>query len=353
MLTLARELTQRGWDLDLLVVNRRDSAYSASTNVRIVDLAAPRIRSALLPLTGYLRKAKPVVMLSAETPVNALAILARAITGFPKRLVVSERNHLSSVARHAQRPADRLRIALVRHMYPRADLVVAVSQSVGTDLIRAGRLPPELVRTIHGMFDIDAIIRESQSAPPEFFSLGGQSPVILSAGRLNPQKDQATLIRAFSMIRSSLPCRLLILGEGAERPRLQQLAQHLGVAQDVFMPGFVANPYACMAASAVFVLSSAWEGLPGVLIEALACGLPVVSTDCPGGSAEILEDGRYGILTPVGDASALAEAVRKTLEKPIPAESLRRRARDFSIEHVLPEITAALHPEAPMLPSLP
>jgi glycosyltransferase involved in cell wall biosynthesis len=167
---------------------------------------------------------------------------------------------------------------------------------------------------------------------------------VLGAGRLTAQKDFATLLSAFALAKERQPLRLIILGEGELRDPLQALASELGVAPEVRFPGFVENPYAFMSRSRVFVLSSAWEGFGLVLVEAMACGTPVVSTDCPAGPAEILEGGKYGRLVPVGDAIALAEAILATLAGPIPADVLRRRADDFSLEKIGAEYLRVLCP---------
>jgi glycosyltransferase involved in cell wall biosynthesis len=141
-------------------------------------------------------------------------------------------------------------------------------------------------------------------------------------GRLQQQKDYPTLLHAFAQVRQTRPVHLLILGEGKERAQLEELIKKLGLEDDVSMPGFVMNPYAYMARASMFVLSSRWEGLPTVLIEALCCGTPVVSTDCPSGPREILKDGQYGQLVPVGEANALAQAIASTLDSKAPGPPL-------------------------------
>ena len=151
-------------------------------------------------------------------------------------------------------------------------------------------------------------------------------------GNLIRIKDFATLIRAFARLRATRPARLVILGEGPEHGSLEQLARQLGVAPDVDLPGFTINPYAFMARADVFALASRVEGLSNAIIEALACGCPVVSTDCPNGPAEVLEHGRYGRLVPVGDEAALTEAIAATLQASPDRDKLRRRAADFSVE---------------------
>jgi len=152
---------------------------------------------------------------------------------------------------------------------------------------------------------------------------------------LTKAKDFSTLIRSFALMRKERPARLMILGDGEERHELEELSRKLGIASDVDMPGFVDNPYKYMAHAAVFVLSSAWEGFGNVLVEAMACGCPVISTDCPSGPAEILENGKYGILTPVGDAAALAEAMVAILNDHINPLDVVRRAQAFGVEQAI------------------
>ena len=160
----------------------------------------------------------------------------------------------------------------------------------------------------------------------------GSPPVVLGIGRLTTQKDFPTLLKAFAQVRAVRKARLMILGEGRDRQALEVLARELGVASDVDLPGFVLNPFPYMVRASLLVLSSAWEGLPGVLIEAMACGCPVVSTDCPSGPSEILDGGAYGPLVPVGDDGALAKAILSVLEMPPDPERLRARAALFSVE---------------------
>jgi glycosyltransferase involved in cell wall biosynthesis len=164
-------------------------------------------------------------------------------------------------------------------------------------------------------------------------------PVILAVGRLHRQKDFPTLIGAFARLRAERPARLVILGEGKLRPALEKVARRLGVGGDVDLPGYRDNPFAWMARAAVFALSSTFEGTANVLIEAMACGCPVVSTDCPHGPREVLDNGRYGPLVPVGDSAALAHAIAAVLDNPPDREVLRSRAalydRDTNIDRYL------------------
>jgi glycosyltransferase involved in cell wall biosynthesis len=218
-------------------------------------------------------------------------------------------------------------------VYARVDQVVAVSQGVAEDTLNITGLPQERVRVIRNpvvsprMFELS---REPVDHP-WFNNLG--APIILGAGRLTPEKDFATLIRAFARIRVQKDCRLMILGEGRLRPDLEELAIDLNIADAVALPGFVSNPCAYMARASLFVLSSAWEGSGNVLTEATALGTPVVATDCPSGPRELLQDGRYGPLVPVGDADKLAEAMLETLQHPLPPETLQEAAAEYTVEN--------------------
>ncbi|MCA1995460.1 MAG: glycosyltransferase, partial [Coleofasciculus sp. S288] len=191
--------------------------------------------------------------------------------------------------------------------------IVAVSQGVATDLARTASLPLERIQVIYNPVVTPELLTRAKEPLDHPWFNPGEPPVILGVGRLVEQKDFSTLIRAFNQVRQIQPARLMILGSGREKSRLKALVQELGLEDDVAMPGFVQNPYAYMARSAVFVLSSAWEGFGNVIVEAMAVGTPVVSTDCQSGPAEILDDGKYGSLVPVGDSKAIAEAILSVL----------------------------------------
>lgn len=207
----------------------------------------------------------------------------------------------------------RIMLFLYRRFYAGADAVIAVSREAASDLTERLRLSPGQVRMIYNPVITPALFEQAKEAVEHPWFAPGQPPVVLSAGRLCEQKDFPTLLRAFAQVRAHTRSRLVILGEGPERLSLERMASDLGLRASVLLPGFVANPYAYMARAATYVLSSKWEGLPTVLIEALACGAPVVSTDCPSGPREILQDGKYGRLVPVGDADALAQAIEANL----------------------------------------
>ena len=219
-----------------------------------------------------------------------------------------------------------------RRLSPHAAHFVGISHGVSESIAAATGVPNEKITTIYNpVVPPDLQARMAEPAPHPWLEDGG-APVILAAGRLDGVKDYSTMIKAFALLARRRPCRLLILGEGPMRERLENLVHELDLDDRVALPGWVANPYAFMSRASLFVLSSIHEGLSMVLVEAMACGCPCVSTDCPTGPGEILRDGETGALVPVGDEAALAEAMERALDQPTDASILRRRADDFSVE---------------------
>jgi glycosyltransferase involved in cell wall biosynthesis len=224
-----------------------------------------------------------------------------------------------------------LQRASMRHLYPRAAVVLVPSVGAADDLAAFAGLVRERITVVPSpVFGrrLEALAAEPPQGPPGPDAV----PTVLGIGELCARKDFATLIRAFARLRAERPCRLVILGEGRQRQPLEALVRELGLAADVCLPGFVANPYPQLARAALFVLSSRCEGLPVALIEALACGTPAVSTDCPSGPRELLQGGRVGALVPVGDIDALVAAMTATLEKPPAAEVLRAAASPYAVQ---------------------
>ncbi|CAA0126148.1 N-acetylgalactosamine-N,N '-diacetylbacillosaminyl-diphospho-undecaprenol 4-alpha-N-acetylgalactosaminyltransferase [Halioglobus japonicus] len=286
----------------------------------------------------YLKTHNPDVVLSAITYANLAVIWAKQISASNVPVVVSERIALSTYCSdpaNSRKAKWRYLPELVKRTYPGADAVIAVSQAAADELVSSIGVSRESVTTIHNPV-VDESLHANARQPLEHpWFTPGNVPVILAAGRLTEQKDFATLLRAFALVRAQRPVRLVILGEGRLRTELQQLANDLGVQADLDMPGFVGNPFQFMAHSSLLVLPSLYEGLPGVLIQALACGCPVVSTDCPGGSREILADGKYGALVAIGDVDAMADAIGETLDNPQDKAVLQHRSQDFSVDRAV------------------
>jgi glycosyltransferase involved in cell wall biosynthesis len=312
--------------------------------VLLAKKTAPEVAS-IRSLQRYIVASQPDVILSALPYANLSAIWAKELSGSRVPVIVSERIALSSYCAapsNSRKWRWRYLPELVRRTYPKANRVVAVSDHVADELITTIGLHQDSVITVHNPVVDDNLRTRAQQPLEHPWFAQDEPPVILAAGRFTEQKDFATLIRAFAAVRADREARLVILGEGRLRDDLEQLVCTLGIQADVYMPGFVENPFQYMARASVLVLSSAYEGLPGVLIQALACGCPVVSTDCPGGSSEILEDGKYGALVSIGKADEMAKAVLAELDDPTPREILLRRAEDFSVERAVNNYLALL-----------
>lgn len=293
----------------------------------------------LASLAEHLWKERPDALFASTPRLNIVSVLARRLAGAPSRLLVSEHTAPSCDLAHGDKWGKRVLLPpLMRHAYAQADAIIAVSDGVGNDLARVTGLSRDSIRTVHNAVvgpELEPLSRRVVDHP---WFCPGAPPVVLSVARLSDQKDLATLVRAFARFRAKRPARLLVLGEGStpeqtvrRRAELQAVAEALGIANDVALPGFIMNPYAYMARSKLFVLSSAWEGFGNVLVEAMACGCPVVSTDCPSGPREILDGGRYGPLVPVGEDLALATAMESVLTNPPDITILRARAADFTV----------------------
>ena len=302
----------------------------------------PKTIRYLSDLTAYLIRRQPDALLSAKTHANLVAILARKIAAVPTRIVVSERSTLSTVIQKSRKWRWRFVLPLLRMVYPQADRIVTVSQGVANDISSCTGVSQEGITTIYNPILTEHINTQATLPVSHPWLQEEGIPIILGVGRLVPAKDFPTLLKAFAHLRATLPARLVILGEGRERSTLEKLATELGINSDLSLPGFSDNPYAFMSRANVFVLSSMLEGLPNALIEALACGCPVVSTNCRSGPQEILDNGAFGPLVPVGDDMALAQAIIQTLEHPPSKERLRSRAQEFDIRTIAKHYHQAL-----------
>lgn len=341
MMTLAAGFAARGLAAEVLVAQcEGPNQPPPASGIRVVDLKARRVVLALKGLADFLRAEPPAAMLSALPHANVIAVWARALARADTRVVVSEHTIPSLSAAASERLRGRVLPYFMRRAYPRADAIVAVSGGVAADLAALARIPRERITRIHNPVVTPAMQRLADEPLDDPWFGPGQPPVVLAAGRLVAAKDYDCLIRAFGAVRARRPARLVILGEGVERARLERLAGSLGIAADVAMPGFVANPYRYMRRAAVFVMSSRFEGFGNALVEAMACGAPVVSTDCYG-PREILEGGRHGPLVAVGDATALAGAIDGQMDAPRPTADPGRAAA-FSVDAAIEQYRAVL-----------
>ena len=316
MVNLAHGMAQSGYAVDLVLAQVEGPFLEdVREPVRIVDLKASRAITSLPALVRYLRSERPEALLSVFGYVNIIASWAWRLAGVPTRLLLNEQNTVSQESGNASTLRGRLVPWLIKRFYPWANGIIVVSHGVRDDMAQLTKIPKDRITVIYNPSVVRAEVLKKAQAPLDHpWFTPDQPPVLVAVGRLQMQKDFPTLLHAFAQVRRRRPARLLILGEGKEREPLEELIRKLNLENDVSMPGFVANPYAYMARASLFVLSSRWEGLPTVLIEALCCGTPVVSTDCPSGPREILKDGKYGQLVPVGDIDTLARAIESTLD---------------------------------------
>lgn len=339
---LANEFSRRDCAVDLVLAAARGPYLpDVSETVRIVDLRASRMLLALPKLVRYLRSERPSVILSALDHANVAAVMASRLAGSRTRCVISMRSVPSEVYGRSDSASSKLLLGGMRVAYRFADEIIANSHAVARDLAGLIGAPAGRIIVIHNPINLTSLEEQAGAPVPHESLEAGNPPVVMGVGSLSPLKDFATLIRAFSMVRKDRDCRLVLLGEGPERERLVAQARDLGVERDILLPGFVTNPFAWMARARVFVSSSLTEGCPNALMQALALGLPVVSTDSVGGAAEILEFGRCGRLVDVGSPRQMAEAIAESLDAG-PRDGLRGRAAQFSHVHIASRYLDAL-----------
>jgi len=338
-LNLAAGFASRGVRTDLVLGNTGGPYLSlVPPAIRVVDLKSNRVLRSFAPLIAYLRRERPRALVAALDHANLVAMAAARVTGRKTRTVIS----LHCTYTKQLQDSAGLRLTVIPWLLGRfhrwADAIVAVSEGVADDAAGATGIPRARIGVIYNPVITPALTPAAAERPSHSWFADGGSPVVLGVGRLAPQKNFRLLVEAFAGVRRSCEARLVILGEGPERPDLEQLVRQLGLQDVVSLPGFVDNPYSCMARAGVYVLSSDFEGLPTALIESLAVGTPVVSTDCESGPREILHHGTFGELVPVGDAPALALAIARALKGPRlcpPPEVLRPYTVDAAVEQFL------------------
>jgi glycosyltransferase involved in cell wall biosynthesis len=326
---LANGFAQKGLNVDLVLIQAEGNFLkSLHPNIRVINLDVESAEvswswrlptsfqstGSLLKLVKYLKRERPPVLLSATHYINEVAILAKRMANVPTRVIVSEHTHLSVEAQQVEQMSAKLAPWTARFLYPWADGIVAVSEGVASNLRQLTGLKPDAIQVIYNPVISAETYQQAQLEVSHPWFLDKEVPIVLGAGRFVRQKDFPTLIRAFAQVRQQRPARLVILGNGRDRDKLESLVNELNIAEHVWMPGFMENPYAYLEKADVFVLSSIWEGLPTVLVEAIALKTPVVSTNCPSGPAEILKGGDYGILTSSGDVSLMAAGILEALE---------------------------------------
>jgi glycosyltransferase involved in cell wall biosynthesis len=330
MLRLAEGFVKAGLAVDLVVHSQTTCELPVPTGVHLINLECSGTLTGIWRLASLLRQYQPQWLLSAFPHTNIAAVAAVALSRTRTRCVLSEHAPLSLQIVQQGNWRYRVLPPLVRWAYRRAGAVVAVSRGVRDDLL-ALTGPHCVVQVINNPVLAVDFESDMMQTPTQAWLNDPKLQVILSVCRLSEEKDLPTVLHAFAQVHAQRPrARLILAGEGPERPHLEELVRQLGLSEWVRLPGRTNQALAWMRCATVFVLASRFEGFGNVLIEALACGTPVVSTDCPVGPRELLEDGRWGKLVPVGNARAMAEALRATLDSPEQPRGAREAARQYT-----------------------
>jgi len=321
MLTFASALTRRGFAVDVIVLDAHGPfEQEVTTGMRIVDLKRPRMLRAIPDLIQYLRVNRPAVLYATIGHTNIGALIANLLARTGSKIVVRESNTPISEQKSRGRWVT---FKMIPYFYPLAHRIIAVSELVA-----------EQLRTVSPGLASLITVAPTPVVSPDFYRLseepyvlpwnGEPVPLIVSAARLEPHKGFVSLVRAFAAVRKVRPAKLMILGDGSDRTRIVAEIERLGLENDVVLAGFVNNPFPIMKRAHVFVLASEYEGMPNVLIQAMALGAAIVATDSPGGNRELLRDGELGTLVPVGDDHALCDAIIQAIESkpPITTQAL-------------------------------
>ena len=312
MVQLANAFHARGLRVEVLLARAFGPRLAElDPAVPLRELGGRGVLAALPALVAYLRRRRPAALLSTLDHANLVAAWSRALARAPTRLVVRQ----ASDPDRAERPS--LAGFAIRRLlgasYRRADHVVVMSEYVRGNMIARRRLAPERVSVVANPVPHARVARLAAEPLDDPWLAAGSGPLVVAAGRLHPVKDYPTLLRAVARAAERAPVRLAVLGDGPERAELEALATALGITERVLFAGFRPNPYPWLARADVVALSSRSEGMPNVLLEAMALGTPVVATDCPGSPRELLDHGRLGKLVPVGDDAAMAGAILAVL----------------------------------------
>jgi glycosyltransferase involved in cell wall biosynthesis len=331
-LELAHSLSALGPSVDL-VLARRIGPYidEIPDDVRVVELHATSRIDVVVRLARYLRRERPAALLSGGDVSNAVALVASMFAGRTAQCFVSQRAMMRSVWQVQKPKTWRAWMAVLQMLYRRSKMIICNSEAARLELIENFGIDGAKCPVIYNAVDIDRIGRQAEILLEDPWFTQGSPPVVISVGSLSPIKDMASLIRAFDITQKTHTFHLILLGEGPERCSLESLVRECKIEHRVRMPGFVTNPFPMIQRARLLVSASLTEGCPNVIQQALACGTPIVATDCPGGTSEILENGRWGRLVPVADPESMAAAILASLDDPNPPDG-RIRAADFTPE---------------------
>jgi glycosyltransferase involved in cell wall biosynthesis len=333
MVDLANAFSRKGLDVDLVLANLEGDYQSmVLDSVNIIDLSSSRLFFSLPKLIKYIRKYSPDVLLSTMPHVNIIAVLSTLLARKKNKIYVREANTVSVAFSKLPKSKRFFWRLMMRIFYNKANAIIAPSLGVARDLEHILALTGGSVKTIYNPVVTTELIPLSKIPVEHKWFDNHVAPVILSVGRLTLQKDYPTLLKAFKIVHETMDAKLLILGEGEDRFKLEEMIEEMCLSDSIELYGFAANPFKFMKSADLFVLSSLWEGLPNSLIQAMACGCQVVSTDCQSGPSEILQNGRYGALVPIGDEVELAAKMLSVLTNDGSRHDVVERSSFFDVE---------------------
>jgi glycosyltransferase involved in cell wall biosynthesis len=339
MLNLANGIIKAGYNVDMVLVKAKgEYLKELDDKVNIIDLNSNSAMGSIGNLAKYLKKNQPIAMIAAIENCNVAALIANKIAKVDTKIIVTIHTTLSRVLKDVKNIKVKLNMILQKLLYKNAFKIVSVSKATAKDASDVLEIPLDKVDVIYNPIINKSIIEKANENIDSIYFKEENIKNILAVGRLTEAKSFDTLIKAVSiLLKERNDIRLTIIGEGSKREELENLIKRLEIDSYVDMPGFKGNPYAYMSKCDVFVLSSKWEGLPSVIIEAMACGAKVVATDCKSGPREILEDGKYGILTPVGDEYELAKAIKKSLNIDKKIDGIDKHLNQFAFDKIIEE----------------
>lgn len=335
-LILSAAFIARGMRVTIVLNDRKGELMNmVPPGVQVVSLGASRTLTALPRLVAYLRRERPAILMSSLGHNNIVALWAKRLAMVDTAVIICQHNALSNESSEMHRWQYRVLPLLYRLFCRWADAILAVSNGVADNMAQVSRLPRDRIGVIYNPVLFPGFEAKANETVFHRWLDDPSVRLFVGIGRLVHQKDFELLIHAFSLLDTALNARLIILGEGPLHEELQILANRLGVADRVELLGFKHNPLPYLRGATAMVVSSRYEGFGNVLVEGLACGTPVISTDCPYGPSEILADGKFGPLVPVGDPIGLRDAMAGILRHRLPAETLQTRARDFSVANIV------------------
>ena len=337
MYNIAEELTFLNKNVELVLANRKgEYLEQVNSNIVITDFGTSNPTAVFFSLVNYIYKKRPSVIVSAMTNPNCLCILSSVL--FPKtKVIISERTALSIQSKELKRYTEKIKPFLAKLLYRFADEYIAISKGVAEDISSLSGIDLKKITVIYNPV-INSRVKELISCSKKNRKKTNLlRPTIVAMGRFVPAKDFQTLLYALKELTKGFDVELILIGKGPLEDRLKKLTAELSLTNQVKFVGFDINPYKYLVNASVFALSSRWEGFGNVIVEAMACGVPVVATDCKSGPSEILENGKYGSLVPVGDSLAMAKAIKLMIENPVDPSVLQARAFEFSSDKIAME----------------